>query len=168
DAIIHQGNSGGALVDTGGRLVGINTLIYTSEQQAAGGATGIGIGLAIPVDLARFVVGDLIEYGQVIRGWLGVQVEPRLLRDSDGPTGQALIVTAVADGGPAQKAGLQPGDVITHFNGEPVEDVRRSMYDIALLRPGDSLRITAIRESQTVDLRAVVGAQTQSPGRPGP
>ena len=167
DAIIHQGNSGGALVDSRGRLLGINTLIYTSDQQAASGATGIGIGLAIPVDLARFVVGDLIEYGRVIRGWLGVQVEPRLLRGSDGPTGQALVVTAVAEGGPAQKAGLQPGDVITHFNGEPVEDVRRSMYDIALLRPGDSLGITAIRGSQTVDLRAVVGAQTQSPGTAG-
>jgi serine protease DegS len=168
DAIIHQGNSGGALVDTAGRLVGINTLIYTSEQQAAGGAIGIGIGLAIPVDLARFVVGDLIDYGRVIRGWLGVQVEPRLRRDGDGPAGQALVVTAVAEGGPAQKAGLRPGDVITHFNGEAVEDVRRSMYDIALLRPGDSLRITALRGRQTVDLRAVVGAQTQSPGRPAP
>ncbi|KGE03234.1 S1C family serine protease [Pseudohaliea rubra] len=167
DAIIHQGNSGGALVDTEGRLVGINTLIYTSEQQTSGSAVGIGIGLAIPVDLTRFVVSDLIEYGQVIRGWLGVQVEPRLARGGDGPTGQALVVTAVAEGGPAQKAGLQPGDVITHFNGEAVEDVRRSMYDIALLRPGESLRITAIRGRQTVDLRAVVGAQTQSPDRQG-
>jgi serine protease DegS len=159
DAIIHQGNSGGALVDTEGRLVGINTLIYTSEPRA----TGIGIGLAIPVDLAGFVVGDLIEYGQVIRGWLGVQVEPRVRRDGDAPGGQALVVTAVSRGGPAAKAGLQPGDVITHFNGEPVEDVRRSMYDIALLRPGDSVRITAVRGQQTLDLSAVVGAQSQSP-----
>ena len=164
DAIIHQGNSGGALIDTRGRLLGINALIYTSENQTASGRMGIGIGLAKPVDLARFVMRDLIEYGQVIRGWLGVQVEPRLRRGADTPDGQALVVTGVAEGGPADKAGLQPGDVITHFNREPVEDVRRSMYDIAMLRPGDRLVITAIRYGQTRDFRAVVGAQTQSPG----
>ncbi len=164
DAIIHQGNSGGALIDTRGRLLGINALIYTSDNQASSGRMGIGIGLAIPVDLARFVMADLIEYGQVIRGWLGVQVEPRFLRGGEAPDGQSLVVTGVAEGGPAHKAGLQTGDVITHFNQEPVEDVRRSMYDIAMLRPGDRLLITAIRNGQTLDLRAVVGAQTQSPG----
>lgn len=165
DAIIHQGNSGGALVDTQGRLLGINALIYTSDNQASSGRMGIGIGLAIPVDLARFVMGDLIEYGQVIRGWLGVQVEPRFLQRDDAADGQSLVVTGVADGGPADKAGLRTGDVITHFNQEPVEDVRRTMYDIAMLRPGDRLLITATRNGQTLDLRAVVGAQTQSPGQ---
>lgn len=164
DAIIHQGNSGGALIDTRGRLLGINALIYTSDNQASSGRMGIGIGLAIPVDLARFVMADLIEYGQVIRGWLGVQVEPRFLRGGEAPDSQSLVVTGVAEDGPAHKAGLQTGDVITHFNQEPVEDVRRSMYDIAMLRPGDRLLITAIRNGQTLDLRAVVGAQTQSPG----
>lgn len=164
DAIIHQGNSGGALIDTRGRLLGINALIYTSDNQGSSSRMGIGIGLAIPVDLARFVMADLIEYGQVIRGWLGVQVEPRFLRGGDAPNGQSLVVTGVAEDGPAHKAGLQTGDVITHFNQEPVEDVRRTMYDIALLRPGDRLLITAIRDGQTLDLRAVVGAQTQSPG----
>ncbi|MFN2328601.1 MAG: S1C family serine protease [Chromatocurvus sp.] len=165
DAIIHQGNSGGALIDTRGRLLGINALIYTSDNQASSGRMGIGIGLAIPVDLARFVMADLIEYGQVIRGWLGVQVEPRFLRGSNAPDGQSLVVTGVAEGGPAHKAGLQSGDVITHFNEEAVEDVRRTMYDIAMLRPGDRLLITAIRDGQTLDFRAVVGAQTQSPGQ---
>lgn len=160
DAIIHPGNSGGALIDTRGRLVGINSLIYTSERGAGSNlGIGIGIGLAIPVDLARFVVGDLVAYGKVIRGWLGVQVEPRVRRGDDGPDGQALVVTAVAEGGPAAKAGLRPGDVITRFNAEPIEDVRRSMYDIALLRPGDSLRITARRDGETLELTAVVGAQ---------
>jgi serine protease DegS len=68
-------------------------------------------------------------------------------------------VTGVADGGPADKAGLRVGDIITHFNNEPVEDVRRSVFDIAMLRPGDSLAITVIREGESIDLRAVVGAQ---------
>lgn len=164
DAIIHQGNSGGALIDTRGRLLGINALIYTSDNQTSNGRMGIGIGLAIPADLARFVMADLIEFGQVIRGWLGVQVEPRFIRGFDSPDGQSLVITAVAEGGPAFKAGLMSGDIITHFNQEPVEDVRRTMYDIAMLRPGDRLRITAIRDGQTLDVRAVVGAQTQSPG----
>ncbi|MEQ8515878.1 MAG: trypsin-like peptidase domain-containing protein, partial [Chromatocurvus sp.] len=136
DAIIHQGNSGGALIDTRGRLLGINALIYTSDNQASSGRMGIGIGLAIPVDLARFVMADLIEYGEVIRGWLGVQVEPQFLQGGDAPNGQSLVVTGVADDGPAHKAGLHTGDGITHFNHEPVEDVRRTIYDIAMLRPG--------------------------------
>ncbi len=164
DAIIHQGNSGGALIDTSGRLLGINALIYTSDNQTSSGRMGIGIGLAIPVDLARFVMADLIEYGQVIRGWLGVQVDPRVLQGGDTPYGQSLVVTGVAEGGPADKAGLRTGDIITHFNNEAVEDVRRTMYDIAMLRPGDRLQITVIRDGQTLNLDAVVGSQTQSPG----
>jgi serine protease DegS len=159
DAIIHQGNSGGALVDARGRLLGINAVIYTSDGSGGGARLGIGIGLAIPVDLARLVMRDLIEYGQVIRGWLGVQVEPRLLPGRGAAEGQSLVVTGVADGGPADKAGLRVGDIITHFNNEPVEDVRRSVFDIAMLRPGDSLAITVIREGESIDLRAVVGAQ---------
>ncbi len=76
DAIIHLGNSGGALIDTGGRLLGINTLIYTGNNQTQNATTGIGISLAIPVNLAVFVMQDLIDFGEVIRGWLGVSVEP--------------------------------------------------------------------------------------------
>lgn len=162
DAIIHEGNSGGALVDTRGRLLGINTLIYTADGQAASGRTGIGIGLAIPVDLARFVMQDLITYGQVIRGWLGVQVEPYVLRGENMPPGQALLVTGIAEGGPADRAGLRNGDLITHFNAERVEDVRRSMYDIAMLRPGDRLDITVNREGDSVELSAIIGARSQA------
>ncbi len=158
DATIHQGNSGGALVDSAGRLVGINTLIYTSNTQTGTG-TGIGISLAIPSNLAVYVMQDLIEYGEVIRGWLGVSVEPVKLPGA-APQ-QALLVIAVADSSPAARAGLQVGDVITHINGEVVIDGRQTMHKIARFRPGESVRISVQREQQSLELQAVVGAQGQ-------
>ena len=131
DASIHLGNSGGALIDTRGRLLGINTLIYTANTQARNTATGIGISLAIPVNLAVFVMQDLIDYGEVIRGWLGVSVEPIGAAANTGTATQALAVVAVGEGSPAQKAGLQLGDIITHIDGEAVQDGRLTMHSIA-------------------------------------
>ena len=162
DATIHLGNSGGALVDTRGRLLGINTLIYTGNNPGGGTATGIGISLAIPVNLAVFVMQDLIDYGEVIRGWLGVSVEPIGVRRTDGKTGQALMVVEVAPNSPALKAGVLPGDLITHINGEPVKDGRLTMHHFALLRPGDSVDIALLRGEQSLELRAVVGVLSQA------
>ncbi len=158
DATIHQGNSGGALVDAEGRLVGINTLIYTTNNQSSG--TGIGISLALPSNLALYVMKDLIEYGEVIRGWLGVSVEPvRLAGDNQQ---QALLVIGVAEGSPAERADIQPGDVITHINGSQVIDGRLTMHKIARLRPGEPVRVTVQRNQQSLELQAVVGAQGQN------
>ena len=164
DAIIHQGNSGGALIDAQGRLMGINTLIYTSSSQEGTSATGIGISLAIPINLATYVMHDLIEYGEVIRGWLGVSVEP--IRLTTGGQQQALMVAALAENSPAQRAGIQLGDVITHIDGEAVVDGRQTMHRIARLRPGDTVGVSVQRQQQSLDLRAVVGVQGQiSPAR---
>jgi serine protease DegS len=164
DATIHLGNSGGALIDTHGRLLGINTLIYTANNPGNSTATGIGISLAIPVDLAVFVMRDLIEYGEVIRGWLGVSVEP-LGGIPGGSSGQrALAVVAVAADSPARKAGIQAGDIITHIDGEAVRDGRLTMHRIAMLRPGDTVEISVQRNQQSLELRAVVGALRQSTG----
>ena len=164
DAIIHQGNSGGALIDAQGRLMGINTLIYTSSNQEGTSATGIGISLAIPINLATYVMHDLIEYGEVIRGWLGVSVEP--IRLTTGGQQQALMVAALAENSPAQRAGIQLGDVITHIDGEAVVDGRQTMHRIARLRPGDTVGVSVQRQQQSLDLRAVVGVQGQtSPAR---
>ena len=161
DAIIHLGNSGGALIDTKGRLLGINTLIYTGNSQARSSSTGIGISLAIPVNLAVFVMQDLINYGEVIRGWLGVSVEP-----AGPPQGsrrsKSLLVAGVAEGSPAQKAGLLRGDIITHIDNEPVKDGRLTMHRIALLRPGDTVGISVQRGQQSLELRAIVGVLRQS------
>ncbi|MFT5767754.1 MAG: serine protease DegS [Halioglobus sp.] len=162
DASIHLGNSGGALIDTKGRLLGINTLIYTTPGQSRTTATGIGIGLAIPANLAVFVMDDLIEYGEVIRGWLGVRVEPVRQIQNDNTQGQALVVTAVAQGSPAQKAGIALSDIITHIDSEPVIDGRLTMHQIAMLRPGDKVSVTVQRNQQSIDLQAIVGSLRQS------
>ena len=156
DAVIHPGSSGGALVDTDGALVGINTLIYTSPGAGGSSNVGIGISLAIPSNLAEFVMDDLIRYGQVIRGWLGVSVEQTAV--SGAPE---LRVQAVTAGGPADRAGLRPGDIITHFNSEPLTDVRLAMLEVAVMRPGDALDLTVDREGESVDLRAVIGAEPE-------
>jgi serine protease DegS len=162
DAIIHLGNSGGALIDTAGRLLGINTLIYTNNNQTRSGTTGIGISLAIPESLAVFVMRDLIAYGEVIRGWLGVSVEPIGALPAAGDRSQGLSVVEVAPGSPAQKAGVQVGDQITHINDEEVEDARLTMHRIAMLKPGDTISISLQRDQQSLELRAVVGVLNHS------
>ncbi len=164
DATIHLGNSRGALIDTHGRLLGINTLIYTPTNQASNSATGIGISLAIPVNLAVFVMQDLIDYGEVIRGWLGVSVEPIGTVPTADALNQALRVVAVAQDSPAHKAGLQLDDIITHIDGEPVRDGRLTMHRIAMLRPGDTVAVSVQRDEQSFEIRAVVGILRQSPG----
>ncbi len=160
DAVIHPGNSGGALVDVSGALVGINSLIYTSSGGRTAGNTGIGISLAIPSNLADFIMDDLIRFGRVIRGWLGVQVE-QIPVPGQSP-GQQLLVRGVAPDGPAERAGLQAGDIITHFGDTPIDDVRLSMYEVSLLRPGDRLPITVERDGSTIDLNAVIGTQPEA------
>jgi serine protease DegS len=162
DATIHLGNSGGALIDTHGRLLGINTLIYTGNAQGRNSATGIGISLAIPVNLAVFVMQDLIDYGEVIRGWLGVSVEPIGLAHAGDGSRQVLAVVGVAQNSPADKAGVLPGDIISHIDGEPVQDARLTMHRIALLRPGDIVGISVQRNQQSLELRAVVGVLSHS------
>lgn len=163
DATIHRGNSGGALIDTRGRLLGINTLIYTDNSQGRNIATG-SIGLAIPVNLAVFVMQDLIDYGEVIRGWLGVSVKPLGIALDEDENIRALEVVDVAGNSPAQKAGVMPGDLITHINGEPVRDGRLAMHRIALLRPGDSVDIALLRGQQSLELTAIVGILNQTGG----
>ena len=112
DATIHLGSSGGALIDAEGKLVGINTLIYTGANDDTNEASGIGINLATPSNVVTTVMKDLIEYGGVIRGWLGVEVDLILGFDDQGRATQSLLVTNTAPGGPAQRAGIQVGDLI--------------------------------------------------------
>lgn len=164
DATIHLGNSGGALIDTRGRLLGINTLFYAANSPSRSATIGIGIGLATPVNLAIFVMRDLIDYGEVIRGWLGISVKPINTTTPSGTPVQALRVEAVIPGSPAQKAGVLAGDIFTHIDGEPVQDGRLTMHRIALLRPGDKIAISVQRDRQSVELRAVVGVLNYSSG----
>ncbi|MGH8447910.1 S1C family serine protease, partial [Pseudomonas sp.] len=132
DAAINPGNSGGALVDANGNLTGINTAIFSKS----GGSQGIGF--AIPVKLAMEVMKSIIEHGQVIRGWLGIEVQPltKELAESFGLTGRpGIVVAGIFRDGPAQKAGLQLGDVILSIDGEPAGDGRKSMNQVARIKP---------------------------------
>ena len=162
DATIHLGSSGGALIDHQGRLVGINTLIYTAGAERNGETPGIGINLATPSELAASVLDDVVKYGHVVRGWLGVSVEVLLSEQQAGGPVQQLIVTDLAPGGPAQRAGIQLNDIIVAMDGEPVVDGRAAMLQIAELRPGHLLRVNLDGEGVPIELEAVVGTRGNS------
>lgn len=162
DATIHLGSSGGALIDTMGRLVGINTLIYTANGDAPGETPGIGINLATPADLAALVLEDVVQYGRVVRGWLGVSVEVLFSEDPSGRPLQQLIVTELAAGGPAERAGIRLNDIIVTMDGETVVDGRAAMLQIARLRPGHLLRVNLDRDGTPVVLEAIVGTRAPS------
>jgi len=141
DAAINFGNSGGALVNARGELVGINTAVIARDA-------GIeGIGFAIPVDLVRGVVDAIVREGRVIRGWIGIR--PRSLKAEEArqfgfPEG-SVIVTAVYRGAPAATEGVRPGDVITQIEGNPINGAEELLARIAALTPGDSVTITVRR-----------------------
>ncbi|MEX6502374.1 Do family serine endopeptidase AlgW [Pseudomonas zhanjiangensis] len=156
DAAINPGNSGGALIDAHGNLVGINTAIFSKS----GGSQGIGF--AIPVKLALEVMQAIIEHGQVIRGWLGIEVQPLTpeLAESFGLEGRpGIVVAGIYRGGPAQKAGLQPGDLILSIDGKPAGDGRRSMNQVARTKPGESIRIEVLRAGEPLQLTAQIGVR---------
>ena len=154
DAAINPGNSGGALVDANGNLTGINTAIFSES----GGSQGIGF--AIQINLAMEVMKSIIEHGQVIRGWLGIEVQPltQELAESFGLSGRpGIVVAGIFRDGPAQKAGLQVGDVILSIDGEPANDGRRSMNQVARIKPSDKITIQVMRNGQEHKLTAEVG-----------
>ncbi|MDC6134198.1 trypsin-like peptidase domain-containing protein, partial [Burkholderia gladioli] len=128
DAPINPGNSGGALVDVSGNLLGINTAIYSRS----GGS--LGIGFAIPVSTARTVLESIITTGAVTRGWIGVEPQDLTpeIADSFGLQQKSgAIVAGVLQGGPADKAGIKPGDILTTVNNEPITDTTRLLNVVA-------------------------------------
>ncbi len=164
DAAINPGNSGGALVNLRGQLVGINTAILTEN-----GGGNIGIGFAIPVNLARVVAAQIIKYGKVERGVLGVLVQDvtaRLRRAFGLPPGQrgALIAQVEPDSG-AARAGLRAGDIITAVNGQPVRDVSALRAIIGVLRVGTRVRIRFLRNGHPMTVTATVGHNHKSSKR---
>jgi serine protease DegS len=154
DAAINPGNSGGALVDAYGNLVGINTAIFSKS----GGSQGIGF--AIPAKLALEVMLAIIEHGKVIRGWLGLEVQSMTpeLAESFGLEGSpAIVVAGIYRGGPAQRAGLQTGDLILSIDGIKTSDGRTTMNQVARTKPGQTISIDVLRAGKKVHLEAEVG-----------
>jgi len=161
DAAVNPGNSGGALVNANGELVGINTAIYSKS----GGNQGIGF--AIPLNHALRVIDDLLKFGQVVRGWLGLETQeltPQLKQAFGLPeqlTGQ--VVVGVSQGGPAEKSGLKNGDIVTHFNGLRADKGTDTMRQIADLLPGDKISLGVIRKGQKLEFQATLGLRQVKP-----
>ncbi|HWV89869.1 MAG TPA: Do family serine endopeptidase [Burkholderiales bacterium] len=164
DAAINPGNSGGALIDAGGNLVGINTAIFSRS----GGS--MGIGFAIPVSTAKMVLEQIVKTGGVTRGWIGVEVQEitPALADSFKLGGQrGALIAGVLRGGPADKAGIKPGDVLVEVQGKPVADPTAMLNLIAALAPGTPAKMKLKRQGQDVDATINVGRRPKPQPRSG-
>jgi serine protease DegQ len=164
DAAINPGNSGGALVDAGGNLVGINTAIFSRS----GGS--MGIGFAIPVSTAKMVLEQIVKSGGVTRGWIGVEVQeitPALAESFKRPSSRGALIAGVLRGGPADKAGVRPGDVVVEIQGKPVADPTAMLNLVAALPPGAPAKMKLKRQGQDVDATINVGRRPKPQPRSG-
>jgi serine protease DegQ len=161
DAAVNLGNSGGALIDSAGNLIGINSVIYSQS----GGSQGIGF--AIPVSIARSVVEQIVRDGEVTRGWLGVEPQeltPEIavalaLHDVDG-----VLIRGVLKNGPADRAGLQVRDVVLEIDGKPTRDSAALLSQIAALTPGQQATLKVLRDRKPVELPVIVGKRPKPQG----
>jgi len=154
DAAINMGNSGGALVDYQGRLVGINTAIFSRT----GGNQGIGF--SVPSNMARSVMESLVKHGRVLRGFLGIglqDLDEAMQKEFNVETGVGAVVTDVRPSTPAQKAGLREYDVITHVNGKKVEGMQDLRISVAGMVPGTKVTLQCIREKKPMEVVATLG-----------
>ncbi|OOV88447.1 Do family serine endopeptidase [Oceanospirillum linum] len=160
DAAINPGNSGGALINPRGELLGINTAIFSKS----GGSQGIGF--AIPSNLSRQIMIDIIREGSVVRGWLGVEVQeltPALASSFGYREERGILIAGLLRNGPAHLAGMQPGDIIVKVEGEQIISGRSTMNRIAQKRPGEKIKITVYRSGQEITLEAEVGRRPTPP-----
>jgi len=154
DAAINFGNSGGALVDSRGNLLGINSAIYSQT----GGS--VGIGFAIPVSTAKNVLDAIVKHGQVVRGWIGIEsqdITPELAGNFGLARTQGAMIAGVVRGGPADRAGIRPGDILLTVNGRKVTSTNDMMNLIAALAPGDKAPLTVMRKNRETTLAVTVG-----------
>ena len=154
DAAINPGNSGGALVDASGDLIGINSAIYSRS----GGS--LGIGFAIPATLAKQVMEQIIRYGSVVRGWIGVEVQditPELSDSFKLGKNSGVIIAGVLRGGPADKAGVKPGDILLEIDGKKVGDSTDMLNQISGLAPGKLAALKILRNQTEAQLHVSVG-----------
>ena len=151
DAAINPGNSGGALVDAEGNLVGINTAMFSRS----GGYQGIGF--AIPTSLAEDVMKEILQHGRPVRGWLGVEAQaitPQIARALELDDTRGVVVVGVVRGGPAHRAGLQPGDVIVAIDGKKIAEARQALLAISSRKPGSRVKLEVLRNGKSLTLEA--------------
>src|SRR5262245_32013549 len=154
DAAINPGNSGGALINTSGQLIGVNTAIVSG----AGGNQGVGF--AVPSNLARSVMNHLLKNGKVVRGYLGVIIQPvtpEIAKAFNLPDSRGALVGEVTPGGPAAKAGLAPGDYIAELNGQRVDDSRELRLKVSQLAPGSSVRLKLVHDGAPREVTIALG-----------
>jgi serine protease DegQ len=155
DAAINPGNSGGGLVDTQGRLIGINTAIFSKS----GGS--MGIGFAIPVNLAKQVMESIVSSGSVTRGWIGVEpreLTPEIIEAFKLPKdAKGVLISGLLKNGPAEIGGVKPGDILREVNDQPINDVRGLLNTVAALTPGNSAKLMVDRKGQSVVLSVQIG-----------
>ncbi|HSL49240.1 MAG TPA: Do family serine endopeptidase [Candidatus Deferrimicrobiaceae bacterium] len=163
DASINPGNSGGPLVNLKGEVIGVNTAIV---------AAGQGIGFAIPINMVKRVVDQLVDKGKVVRGWLGVALQPlsQDLAQSLGLAGtNGAVVGSTITGSPAAQAGLQQGDVIVAYDRTPIEDYRHVQRLVAETRVGKSVTLQIVRKKQKMDVAVTIAeVPDETARRPGP
>ena len=162
DAAINMGNSGGALVDALGRLIGINSAIITPSRGS------VGIGFAIPVNLARFIMNSLVETGAVARGFLGVVGGDSLTAELADQLGlkretRGMVVTEIEPGSPADEAGLRRSDVVVAFNGHPVSSWEELRLMVAQTVPGSGARLKVMRDGEPRELNVTMGRVVENP-----
>lgn len=153
DAAINPGNSGGALVDTAGNLVGVNTAIFSRS----GG--NLGIGFAIPVSIVRQVMEQIIAHGAVTRGWVGIEVQeitPEIAESFNLKSSEGALIAGVLRGGPADRAGIRPGDILVAVGGKPVLDSSSLLNLIAALSPGRVVQLRLVRDQTAMQLMVTV------------
>ncbi|MBI3546795.1 MAG: Do family serine endopeptidase [Gammaproteobacteria bacterium] len=152
DAAINPGNSGGALIDAEGNLVGINTAIFSRS----GGYQGIGF--AIPASLASSVMTDILQHGRPLRGWLGMEgqaITPQIARALNLDSTDGVIVAGIVRGGPAHRAGVQPGDIIASIDDKKITEAREALLAISSRKPGDRVKLEVMRNGKKLKLEAV-------------
>jgi Do/DeqQ family serine protease len=161
DAAINHGNSGGALVNTAGQLIGINSQILSPSDG------NIGLGFAIPSNMAKNVLNQLVKDGVVHRAKLGVTIQgisQDMASAMNLPSTHGALVSSVEEGGPAAKAGIKQGDVITQFNGKPVVDSTHLRNDVAAMAPGTTVAVEVLRNGRTESMNATVGELAPAKG----
>ena len=159
DAAINPGNSGGALINVRGELVGINTAIFTRS----GGSNGIGF--AIPASIATDIMQELIDHGQVIRGWIGVETKlltEDLARSFGVKKNTGVLISGVYRRGPAANADILPGDILTHMNDQKISDGRAAMNQVAGFDPGAKIVVRLLRNGQPIERIVLVGRRPHS------